>query len=135
MKTPTFITAINTAVALTVLRAQSAFAQSDGFKITPQGSADFNTITNATVETTFSESFARIIDLIGLFVGFIAVLMLIYSGFLYITAGGDDAKTKKGRAGIINSIIGIVIIVAAYTIVRFAVTGAVFVNNEANGNV
>lgn len=49
----------------------------------------------------------------------IAVVYLVYGGFSYITAGGDAEKATKGRTVIINAIIGIVIIVLAYTIVTW----------------
>lgn len=50
--------------------------------------------------------------------GFLAVVYLVYAGILYITAGGDPAKAEKARTGIINAIIGIIIIVLAFVIER-----------------
>ena len=47
-------------------------------------------------------------------IGFgIAVIMLIWGGITYMTAGGNDEKTGAGRKFIINAIIGIAIIFAA----------------------
>ena len=47
-------------------------------------------------------------------IGFgIAVIMLIWGGIMYMTAGGDDEKAKKAKTLIVNAIIGIAIIVAA----------------------
>lgn len=47
-------------------------------------------------------------------VGFgIAVIMLIWGGILYMTAGGDTEKADKAKKLIINAIIGIAIIFAA----------------------
>ena len=43
---------------------------------------------------------------------------LVYSGILYITAAGNPDAAKKGQQGIINAVIGIVIIVLAYVILR-----------------
>lgn len=51
----------------------------------------------------------------------IAFIYLVLSGIKYITAGGDAAKATEARTGIINAIIGIVVIVLAWTIIRFAV--------------
>lgn len=42
-----------------------------------------------------------------------AVLVLIYGGFLYITAGGDGDKAEKGKKTIVGAIIGIIIISAS----------------------
>lgn len=49
----------------------------------------------------------------------IAVIYLVYGGILYITAGGDAEKATKGRTALINAIIGIIIIVLAFTILQF----------------
>ncbi len=53
-------------------------------------------------------------------VAIIAFVYLIISGVNYITAGGDAEKATKARTGILNAIIGIVVVVLAYFILRFA---------------
>lgn len=50
----------------------------------------------------------------------VAVIYLIISGFNYITAGGDQEKADAARKGIINAVIGIVVIVAVYFIINTA---------------
>ncbi len=47
----------------------------------------------------------------------LAVIYLIYSGILYLTAAGNPDAAKKGQQGLVNAIIGIVIIILAYVIV------------------
>lgn len=64
---------------------------------------------------------SSVIDIILMVAGALAVIYLIYSGILYITAAGNPDAAKKGQQGIINAIIGIVIIVAAYFIIRVAI--------------
>ncbi|MFA4995902.1 MAG: pilin [Patescibacteria group bacterium] len=49
-------------------------------------------------------------------VGVLAFIYLVVSGITYITAGGNAEQAKKGQQGIINSVIGIVIVVLAYVI-------------------
>jgi hypothetical protein len=61
------------------------------------------------------------LTLVLLFAGIIAVFYVIYAGFQYLTAGGDGEKVKKARAGIVNAVIGIVVIVSAFLIIRVAV--------------
>ncbi len=48
----------------------------------------------------------------------IAVLFIIYGGFLYITSGGDAAQAKKGTQSLTNAVIGLVIVVLSYLIVQ-----------------
>ena len=50
----------------------------------------------------------------------LAVIYLIYSGIIYITAAGNPDNAKKGQQGVINAIIGIIIIVAAFFIINLA---------------
>ncbi|EKD56479.1 MAG: hypothetical protein ACD_58C00176G0003, partial [uncultured bacterium] len=59
-----------------------------------------------------TDTAVTVINLILLIAGILAVIYLIYSGILYITAGGDTGKAEKGRTGIVNAIIGLVIISA-----------------------
>jgi threonine/homoserine/homoserine lactone efflux protein len=53
-----------------------------------------------------------------LIAGIVAFFYLVYSGFTYLTAGGNADNAKKGQQGIINAIIGLVIIFLAFAIVR-----------------
>ena len=62
----------------------------------------------------------------------LAVIYLIYSGIIYITAAGNPDNAKKGQQGVINAIIGIIIIVAAFFIINLAMNIA---SGIANGGV
>ena len=54
-------------------------------------------------------------------IGFgIAVILLIVAGIKYMTAGGDADKAGSAKTGIINAVIGIVIVVAAIFIIGLA---------------
>ena len=53
--------------------------------------------------------------------GIIFVLLVIYAGILYMTASGDDTKVKKAKTLLTEAIIGIIIIVAAYSISAFVI--------------
>ena len=56
------------------------------------------------------------IDIVLFIAAVMAVIYLIYSGILYITAAGNPDAAKKGQQGIINAVIGVVIIVLAYVV-------------------
>jgi len=51
--------------------------------------------------------------------GLIGVSLVIYGGFLFMTAGSEPAKAEKGRKVLINAGIGVLIILASYSIVVF----------------
>ena len=55
---------------------------------------------------------------IGTIAGVIAFFFLIYSGFIYLTAGGNADQAKKGGQGIINAVLGLIIIALAYALTR-----------------
>lgn len=57
------------------------------------------------------------------FLGLVCVIMIIYGGFLYITAAGEEDKAKKGRTIILYCVIGIAIIAASYAIVNTVLGG------------
>ncbi len=50
--------------------------------------------------------------------GVVTVLFLIVGGFWYLTSAGNEEQTEKGKKTIVNSIIGLIVITLAYTIVR-----------------
>ena len=88
---------------------------------------------NSNATSVLSGLANSVISIIFLIAGILAVLYLLWSGVQYITAGGNADKVKAARQGIINAVIGIVVIMAAFFIIRIATsTRGVFDNN---GNV
>lgn len=65
---------------------------------------------------------ANLINEVLKFVGILLLIMILWGGFLYMLSGGDEEKTKKATGVIRNAIIGVVIILCAWGIVRFALT-------------
>jgi len=94
-------------------------------------SADWNFLTpKSGSSATWQGLVTGIIGVMLMFAGGLAVIYLIYSGILYITAAGNPDSAKKGQQGIINAIIGIVIIVLAYVILRAVSNLATGVNTS-----
>lgn len=67
---------------------------------------------------TFRDVVVSILNYVLTFVGLIAVVMLIYGGFLYLTSAGADEATKKAKTTILYAIIGIVVIALSFVIVN-----------------
>jgi hypothetical protein len=57
---------------------------------------------------------ARLLTFIG---GAVAVLAIVYGGILYVTDNGSGDSAKKGKQILINAVIGLIIVIVAYTIV------------------
>ena len=53
--------------------------------------------------------------------GVIFVILMIYGGFLYMQARGNEDDTKKAKAIITNAIIGIIILALAFAITNFVI--------------
>ena len=51
-------------------------------------------------------------------VGVLSVVMIIFSGFRYITSAGDAAKTKSAQTALTYSIVGLIVAVFAWAIVN-----------------
>ena len=57
---------------------------------------------------------------IGL-LGIILVVLIIYAGFLWMTAAGNEDKVKKAKAILTNAVVGMVLIFAAYAVTDFVI--------------
>lgn len=53
------------------------------------------------------------------FLGIVAVIIILFGGFKWMTAGGNDEKVGEAKRLIIAGIIGLAIILSAYAITTF----------------
>ena len=49
----------------------------------------------------------------------VAVIVVVYGGYLLITSAGDAEKVEQGNRAITNGIIGLIIVFLAGTIIRY----------------
>lgn len=73
----------------------------------PLGNADVPTIVGNVVKTVLP------------LVGSLFLIMFVYGGFLYMTASGDEKKVSSARKTLFNAVIGMAIVMGAYTIVAY----------------
>lgn len=66
-----------------------------------------------------------VINIFSVVTGIVAVIMLITSGFKYVTSAGDSNKVTSAKNTIIYALIGVVIVALAQVIVKFTVNQAV----------
>ena len=76
-------------------------------------------------EDNLNSLITNIVNIFSVVVGIIAVIMIIYGGFRYITSGGDSNPVGSAKNTIIYAIIGLVIVALAQIIVRFVLSTAV----------
>ncbi|MFH1171763.1 MAG: pilin, partial [bacterium] len=61
--------------------------------------------------------------------GLLAVGLMIYGGFLWLTSGGSEDRIRRAKKILINTLIGLVIILLSWAIVNFVLN---FTNNVTN---
>jgi len=64
------------------------------------------------------------------FLGIIAVIVILYGGFRWLTAAGNEDRVAKAKKTVIAGVIGLIVILAAFAIVTFVVntTGGLLSN-------
>lgn len=64
---------------------------------------------------------ARIINVALGFLGIVFLGIILYAGFLWMTAGGDPAKVTKAKGWIRNGVIGLIIILSSWAIAYYVI--------------
>ena len=68
------------------------------------------------------EMVGGIINVVMGLLGVVAVLVILYGGFMWMTAAGNEEKVGKAKKLIIAGIIGLVVIFAAFAIASFVIS-------------
>jgi len=55
------------------------------------------------------------------FLGLIAVIFILYGGFVWMTASGNEEKVSKAKKVITAAVIGLIVVLLAWAIVIFVV--------------
>jgi hypothetical protein len=64
---------------------------------------------------------ARIIRVALGLLGIVVLLLVLYAGFLWMTAGGNEEQIATAKKFLLNAVIGLAIILSAYAIVSFVI--------------
>lgn len=99
------------------------FASAQGnFGNTVGGSV--NNVGRSTVlsDTDLESAIGKMINTFLGILGIVAVIIVIYGGFLWMTASGNTEQVEKAQTLLIQGLIGFVIIALAWSIARFVVS-------------
>lgn len=72
-------------------------------------------------DLTVSMALGNIIQIVLSVIGVLFVIFMIYGGYIWMTAAGNDQKTEKAKSIITESILGIIIVIGAYAISYFVI--------------
>ena len=61
----------------------------------------------------------RVINTALTMVGIIFLLLMVYGGYLWMTARGEEEQIKKAQKVITSSVIGLIVVLSAYAITVF----------------
>jgi len=80
------------------------------------------TAAGVSTTTSLESTVGFIINIVLSLIGVIMVVLIIYAGFLWMTAAGEPKKVEKAKDILQAAIIGLVIVLAAYAIASFVVS-------------
>ncbi len=89
----------------------------DGFT-TPAGSENAVTVENPLVAGSIVELFETILDVLLIFAVPIIVFFIIYAGFLYVTARGNESTIKQAHMALLYALIGGLLILGARVLIE-----------------
>jgi len=70
-------------------------------------------------ETTFSTIIGSVIQIFLGFLGIIFVILILWAGYNWMTAGGNEEKVTKAKNTQTRAIIGLIVTASAYAIWRY----------------
>jgi len=73
-------------------------------------------------ETNLAKQIGQMIQALLSLLGVVFMIYVIYGGYLWMAAAGNDEQIGKAKAIIKGSIIGLIIVLSAYAITAFVVT-------------
>ena len=76
----------------------------------------------------------RLIQIILSFLGVIALVLIMYAGFLWLTSGGEEEKVNQAKKILSNAIIGLVIILSSWGIATFLLNRISQATGTGTGN-
>jgi hypothetical protein len=108
-------------ILLFMLHAGIAFAQTTPpappGDITPPGTAKTVTLNNPLEADNIIELFETIIDIVLIFAVPLIVFFIIYAGFLYVTARGNEGTIEKAHKALLYALIGGLLILGARVLI------------------
>ena len=76
---------------------------------------------NKSLTIVVADSISWLLGLLGI----AAIVIILYAGFLWMTSAGNDEAITKAKKMLSAGVVGLVIILAAYSIARFVVTALI----------
>ena len=92
-----------------------SFSDISGFSSTTAGQAGLT-------KTSTSDIAASVIKIVLSIVGALFVILFIYGGFVWLTSTGNQEKVGKAKKSVSYAVVGVLIVLAAYSITTYVVS-------------
>ena len=108
------------------VKAQDIDPTQSGFGLEDEGFSQVAVSSQRDIKDTI----AQIINIALGFLGVVAVILILYAGYLWTTARGNEDQVKKAKILLRNAVIGLVIIFSSWAIATFIINRL----QDATGN-
>ncbi len=116
------ISIVLVSLAFYLAASASCFAQSMQDRLNSvAGSTGAGYKTGTVKEGNVADLVGGIINTVLSLLGVIFLVLIVYAGYLWLTASGNDEQVAKAKKLIRNSVIGIAIVLSSYIISYFVV--------------
>jgi len=114
---------------LVVATPTTVYAQSD-ITDSLDTTGEASGLGNADIKVTIAKFIRAFLAVLGI----IAVILVLYGGFVWMTAGGDGEKVEKAKKILINAGVGLFIIMASYSITTFVLSALLDATGGSSGS-
>ena len=118
-KIPTFLLVLVLTTLVLPLTAQAQTISTDQADSIQDQSSAFRQEAGFSGDVSIGGVVATVIKAAMGFLAIIFIVILIINGFKWMTAGGNEEQVKQAQQAIKRAIIGLIIVVAAYSITYF----------------
>lgn len=115
------------AIASAACKNNISSSISEGINATSDGTSSGSNCNSPGAQNDLNALATKVVNILSVIVGIIAVIMIIFGGFRYITSGGDSSNVSSAKNTLIYAIVGLVIVALAQFIVHFVLA-------SVNGN-
>lgn len=84
--------------------------------------------------TDLKAAVLRTLSLVLALLGLVAVIMVVWGGFTWLTSGGDEGKVESAKKIISAAVIGLIVVLLSWAIVLFATKTTTNVIADPNAN-
>jgi hypothetical protein len=86
--------------------------------------------TDANLQQSLPAAIGSVISMVLAFTGLVLLIIMVYSGILWLTAGGNEDQVADAKARIKNAVIGMAIALSAFVITNFVVSALTSALNQ-----